>query len=487
MLRAFVVSPAKATPGLKILIQIAVTTAQAYNNYGGKSLYGYNSTSSLPATQVSFDRPHSDPSNFAFDAWQGTFVRWLARNGFAADFCTSVDLHRDTAVLSGYQLFLTSGHDEYWSREMRQRLNTFVAGGGNAAIFSGNTCWWQSRFASNAQGVAHRTLVCYKSRTTDPDTREAYKTVNWIGLRPPEPENVTIGLSWSRGASWTNAYARPNTPYVVQQGAHWVFAGTGLNSGTAFGGAYSGYEMDTLDVRKGLDGRVYPSAVDGSPSTLRVLALADASTWDAQAKALGLGGEKSGFGAMSIHSRGGSAGAVFNGGTIDWATALQPELDGQTPTPFSRMTRNIVSRLQNRHMESAEVRQWHNLQSNGDGSRYFFTTGETGPTGALLDGGVFNAYAAPITGTAPVYRFKYPQINGDGERYIYSLNAALGYGWVPDGIAFHAFANWTADSVAIYQHHAAQTNGDGWRFFFSPSTSEPGWILDGLSFYAPVA
>jgi hypothetical protein len=482
----FVVRPVSPTAGVKVLVQIPVTTAQAYNNYGGKSLYSYNSTGSVPATKVSFDRPHFDAGNFAFDPWQAPLVRWLAKNGIAADFCTSIDLHQDTAALSGYQLFLTAGHDEYWSRSMRARLDAFVGVGGNAAIFSGNTCWWQVRFESNSSGTANRTMVCYKSRAADPDTRAAYKTTNWIDLIPPEPENSTIGLGWNLGASWTNALPRPDTPYVLLRGEHWAFEGTGLTSGASFGGAYAGYEVDALDFRRGVDNRVYPTSMDTAPSTLRVLALADATTWDAKAKALGLGGEKSGYAAMSIHSNGGASGAVFNGGTIDWAKALQPELDGQLPTPFSRVTRNVVSRLSARHVESTDVKKWRNAQINGDGSRYYFTVGSEVPMGAILEGLAFRAHSVPAQDTVPVFRYKYPQANGDGVRYILSLNSNLGFGWLADGVAFHAYASAAPGTVAIYQHHIVQSNGDGWRLFYSPLMTEPDWIFDGVAFFVPI-
>lgn len=481
----FVVRPASGAVAAKVLVQIPVTTAQAYNSYGGKSLYGYNSSAGVPGTKVSFDRPHSDPLNLAFDPWQAPFVRWLATNGFNTDFCTSIDLHQDAAVLIGYQLFLTAGHDEYWSRAMRSKLDAFVAAGGNAAIFSGNTCWWQIRLEANAKGLANRSLVCYKSRTADPDTREPFKTTNWIDLVPPEPENSTIGLGWSLGASWTNAYPRPDTPYVVHRSEHWVFDGTGFGRDARFGGAYSGYETDALAFRTGLDGHAYPTAVDKAPATLRVLALADASTWDAQAKALGFGGEKSGYAAISIHSRGGAAGAVFNGGTTDWAKALQPELDGQIATPFSRITRNVLTRLSARHMESADVKQWHNPQINGDGARYFFTVGVDSLVGALLDGVAFRAYAVPTPNATPVYRYRFPQANGDGDRYLFSLNASLGYGWLADGVAFHAFAANLPGTIAVYQHHIVQSNGDGWRFLYSPNLSESGWTFDGVAFFVP--
>ena len=34
---------------------------------------------------------------------------------------------------------LSVGHDEYWSWEMRDAVEGFVAAGGNVAFFSGNT------------------------------------------------------------------------------------------------------------------------------------------------------------------------------------------------------------------------------------------------------------------------------------------------------------------------------------------------------------
>ena len=482
----FVVRPAVRTAGVNVLVQIPVTTAQAYNNYGGKSLYGYNSTGGVAATKVSFDRPHADPTNFAFDPWQAPFVRWLAAHGIAADFCTSVDLHADAAVLSGYPLFVTAGHDEYWSRPMRDRLDAMVAGGGNAAIFSGNTCWWQGRFESGQNG-ANRTLVCYKSRSADPDTREAFKTVNWIDLVPPYPENTTFGLGWKLGCSWVSAYPRPSTPYVLQRPEHWAFEGTGIGAFSAFGGAYVGYEADSLQFTRGTDGLAYPTGNDGAPPALRVLAVADATTWDAQNQALGGTGEKSGTALVSIHSRGGAAGAVFNAGTTDWALGLQAELYGQTPAPLTRITQNVIGRLGARHVESADVRRWRTPQINGDGTRDYYTTGTEAPADATLGGLAFRAYAAAVAGSVPIYRYRAAQSNGDGVRYLYNQSATLGFGWTLDGVAFHAYPGDATGRAAVFQHHIAQANGDVQRFLYSPNLTEPGWVFDGVACFAPLS
>ena len=230
------------------------------------------------------------------------------------------------------------------------------------------------------------------------------------------------------------------TPWVVQRD-HWVFAGTGLLAGASFGGAYSGYEIDALEFKRGSsDGRAYPSNSDGSPASLTVLALANASNWNAQAQALGQAGEKSGYGAISIHSRGGAQGVVFNAGATDWALGLQSEVDGQAQTAMGRMTLNVVKRLSAAFSESADVRRYKNVQASGDSSRYFFGIGSTSPPVATLSGTNFRAYPAALSNTAPVYQYKYPQANGDGMRYFYSLKGNVGNGWIADGIAFHAFA-----------------------------------------------
>lgn len=68
-------------------------------------------------------------------------------SGYQADYCTDVDLDRDGAeLLTPHQLLVSVGHDEYWSDAMRAAVDRFVAAGGNAAFFGGNTCWWRVAF-----------------------------------------------------------------------------------------------------------------------------------------------------------------------------------------------------------------------------------------------------------------------------------------------------------------------------------------------------
>ena len=47
---------------------------------------------------------------------------------------------------------------------MRDTVDAFVAHGGNHAIFSGNTCFWQVRYADDG-----RTMICYKHKAHEID------------------------------------------------------------------------------------------------------------------------------------------------------------------------------------------------------------------------------------------------------------------------------------------------------------------------------
>jgi hypothetical protein len=154
----FVVKAATPGAGSPILLALTVTTYQAYNGWGGGSLY-----SDPRSVTVTFDRP-GDQLGHMNEFGETTFISWAEGNNIALEYCTGVDLHANPNLLNYYQLLLSVGHDEYWSKEMRDGVESFIANGGNAAFFSGNTCWWQVRFESN-----NRRMVCYKS-DENPDT-----------------------------------------------------------------------------------------------------------------------------------------------------------------------------------------------------------------------------------------------------------------------------------------------------------------------------
>jgi hypothetical protein len=298
---------------------------------------------------------------------------------------------------------------------------------------------------------------------------------------------------------------------------HWVYEGTGLRPNDSFAGEFAGDRLDNVDVQWGFGGtvvsaanlrRVDPTGADGTPDTMTVLAWADARDWQAKALALGVAGAVSGVGMISIHSRGGNSGAVFNAGTIDWPNAFVPELSGLTPTVPSRMSLNVIRRLTGTHKESAEVRRYDPYLGG------VLPTSETYPIYEYVIGGqpslrtepfrrrpdilgtAFRAHSAALQNSVPVYRYKpvpgpvyYPQTP---PRYRLSLNPSEAVnGWLSAGIAFHAFNQPLPNTVPVYRHHKATpivlfSDDGGWIFLYSTRTVEPGWTFDNLAFYAPV-
>ena len=274
----FVVKAAALGTNSKTLLQLTNNTAQAYNNWGGKSLYGYNSTNGEQARQVSFDRPGMEGhgpdgsgSDSSYRNYEYHFVRWLEINGFEVEYCTGIDLHADPNFLDNYQFLLSVGHDEYWSKEMRDNVERFVANGGNAAFLSGNVCWWQVRFEDN-----NRTMVCYKSKDEDPLTGVDNErvTVNWYDDPVFRPGNTMTGVDFRNGAYWENGPI-PAVDFQVKVPGHWIFA-TALNA-NSFGGGRRivGYETDAAHMVDFTADAPVPAGDDGTPANFVCLAVAD--------------------------------------------------------------------------------------------------------------------------------------------------------------------------------------------------------------------
>ena len=68
----FVVRPANPGTETKILLQLSTNTYNAYNNWGGFSLYAYNGKANNQGHKVSFLRPPSSQ----FGSWEHSFVSW---------------------------------------------------------------------------------------------------------------------------------------------------------------------------------------------------------------------------------------------------------------------------------------------------------------------------------------------------------------------------------------------------------------------------
>ena len=211
----FVVRSAQPGHDTKILLQLATNTYNAYNNWGGYSVYAYHGHSNLQGHRVSFDRPMAG----LFSRWELSFVEWAERNGYTLDYAANSDLEFHPEILKEYRLVLSVGHDEYWSGGMRDNLEAFIANGGNAAFFSGNSVCWQVR--SEEEG---RALTCWKQwYNQDPIYKtDDYRTLStlWSHYLVGRPENELTGVvsftaatTSVTGSSWM---AQVSTRYIAR-------------------------------------------------------------------------------------------------------------------------------------------------------------------------------------------------------------------------------------------------------------------------------
>ena len=152
-----------------ILFQTSDTTWQAYNRWGGASLYVDNRFG-LPAGRaykVSYNRPFNTrdccPEDWVFNA-EYPMVRWLEANGYNVSYFTGVDTDRRGAEILEHRIFMSVGHDEYWSGNQRANVETARNNGVHLAFFSGNEVFWKTRWENSIDGAntPYRTLVCYK-------------------------------------------------------------------------------------------------------------------------------------------------------------------------------------------------------------------------------------------------------------------------------------------------------------------------------------
>ncbi len=221
------------------IVQVPVNTWQAYNGWGGSSLYNFSSAGgSDPAHRVSFDRPYdwTLPGAQGPLHWELPLVRFLEREGNDVSYQTDVDTHRDPGSLSRYRLVITAGHGEYWTRQERDAQDGARDRGTNLAFLAANIGYWQIRYEDG-----ERTIVAYKS-TDDPNPDPSAKTAMFRELQPLRYECELLGVQHAGGLlNWgTSDYVVP----AAMAGDRW-FANTGLTAASTLRGLVS-VEADSI-------------------------------------------------------------------------------------------------------------------------------------------------------------------------------------------------------------------------------------------------
>jgi hypothetical protein len=337
-------------PRSKIAVLASNITWNAYNNFGGRSNYihpdklpptptvnarlelkrytnpdhvNYDTTDYAP---LSFDRPEpinhvpqhvaaTDPiagraaCHLAPAEWR--LLAWLERERIDYDYYAETQLHFGQLDLDAYRVLIISTHPEYWSRQMYDRVKSWVfERGGRLVYLGGNGLNCDVEFLDE-QTCIYRNDDERRLRVAS-DGVAGKKYESRFHLRH-ESEASLLGVVFDDRAIMTAA------PYRVLNADHWVFAGTGLRDGHEFGHA-SLHER----VPGGASGHETDKMTSSSPKGTRLLA---------KGKNPDNGGAE-----MAIIEKAGQ-GAVFSVGSITWVSSLLVD------DAVSQITRNVLQRF----------------------------------------------------------------------------------------------------------------------------------------------
>jgi len=316
-----------------MVFQSSVATYAAYNNWGGRSLYAFNS-GDAPARKVSFDRPYAmtpygarlDGAGDFLRRWEYNVVRFLEREGYDISYITDVDTHERGAAVLHHRVVLAVGDDAYWSWAMREHVEAARDHGAHLAFLGAGACFWQIRFEPNASGAPDRTIVAYKEAAgaLDPlaldrdPTRHRFVTGRWRDRPVSRPEDRLIGVMYADDPV--------NADIVVDDAAHWVFAGTGLKRGDALIGLL-GNVIDAIQRATPLNAARLAHSPYPDPRMPSHTKYADMTIYQAASGAL-----------------------VFATGSNQWAWGLddynaRPTRKAQVSKAAQQITRNVLNRM----------------------------------------------------------------------------------------------------------------------------------------------
>jgi hypothetical protein len=223
-------APQGASP-TPILVQVPVNTWEAYNQWGGKSLYDLGTRR---VYRVSFDRPFGAYAQSPM-WWEIQLVRFLEREGYDVSYQTDLDSDRDGGSLLQHQLVIVAGHDEYWTAAIRNAFDAAQAHGTNLVFVGSNDGYWHIDYEDGG-----RTIFSYKS-LYDPNPVLSEKTAMFREIGRPECMLMGVQHSWfgilDHQLDYTVTAAGAADPWL---------AGTGLRAGDTIVGVV-GREHDQLN------------------------------------------------------------------------------------------------------------------------------------------------------------------------------------------------------------------------------------------------
>jgi hypothetical protein len=341
-----------------ILFQTSDETWQAYNTYGGNSLYtcGSNCPAGSPeaykgASKVSYNRPwHSGADDNGGRSWfmyaEYPMIRFMEANGYDMSYTSGVDMSQPGAasIIEQHKIFLSVGHDEYWSGQQRANVVAARDAGVNLAFFSGNEVFWKTRWEPSIDGsnTPSRTLVAYKEThydaPTDPQDPPTW-TGTWMDPRfsPPgdggNPQNALSGQLFDVNSGTTDITVQAQYSKIrFWRNTRVASLSSGQSTTLDAGVGTLGYEWD-VDADNGFRP---PGLMDMS------------STTSSSAEIFTDYGSNTKLNSTATHHltlyRAPSGALVFGAGTVQWSWGLDNSGDGgNTDQAMRQATVNLFA------------------------------------------------------------------------------------------------------------------------------------------------
>jgi hypothetical protein len=311
----------------RVLLIAGAMTWEAYNHWGGSSLYdGDDNTFGNRSHAVSFDRPYDDGyGSGRFEMFDAPLARLADHDGLPLAWATDYDVANDPALLDGAAAIVIGGHAEYWTAPMRDAVTRAVAAGSNLAVFGANTAYWRVRLAGRSTGLAAqpdrrdgrpRVIVGAKSSGLDPLAAHDPGGATARFRDPPHArsEQALTGMRYDCFPA--------ETSWTVADPTWWGYTGTGVTSGEKLAGVV-GPEAD----------RVYPAS--DRPTPEQIVAY--------QPYACG----KDHTAHTGVYWVAASGAAVFTTGTMRWVCALDVGCTGvpghHSAAVLARVTTNVLT------------------------------------------------------------------------------------------------------------------------------------------------
>lgn len=302
-----------------LLFQVSDFTWEAYNRWPQwRSMYdsanGPWESRKPESYSAGFDRPYSLYWNGYPAAFEpltngsGEFLMtefplafWLEKEGYDVTYISNLDGHEDVERLLRGKVFLSVGHDEYWTKELNDNVIIARDAGVSLAFLSGNSVSGRIQLLTSSDGRPNRGIRSVPGGLDDVEIMGA--TSYGVGL-----------------GDWT--CAAPD---------HWVFEGTGMKKG------------DSIPHLIGWEFHGPPVAENHTD--LVVLAEGPVTRYEGQP------GRRTHAATLYTASKGN---LVFNAGTCWWNKVLSappayinpPFLDfSQGDERVRRITKNILDRM----------------------------------------------------------------------------------------------------------------------------------------------